>query len=343
MKKKLLLVFVAICSMFVLFGCGDESEEKASKYVKVGKYEGLEIEKVKAIEVTDADVEAAIRTDLQTLGKSTEVAGPAQEGDTVTIDYVGKLNGKAFEGGTDSDAELTLGSNTFIDGFESGVVGHSVGETFDLELTFPEDYGNSLAGQKTVFTITLKKIMRLPELTEDLLAEIGTTAKTVKEYKALVKKNLEKSNKETAEAENQQLIMQALVEKCELKKYPESRLIRVTKDLVYQESYGAIMNNTGIDQAVMTSMGMSVEDKAKELLTIELAVEYIADKEDIVVSEKEYEEKTAELAATYGETDVAAFITSYESVYGEGYIKRMMLQEEVAVFLLKSCKEVKSK
>lgn len=346
MKKKLLLVLVAICTMFVLFGCGEDKEqkeEKVSKYVKVGKYEGLEIEKKDAIKVTDADVEAAIRTDLQTLGKSIEVTGPAKEGDTVTIDYVGKLNGEAFEGGTDTDAELTLGSNTFIDGFESGVVGHSVGETFDLELTFPADYGNELAGQKTVFTVTLKKIMSLPELTEELLPEIGTPAKTVKEYKELVRKNLEKSNKETAQTENQKLILKALSEKCEIKKYPESRLIRITKDLVYQESYGAIMNNTGIDQAVESSMGMSVEEKAKELLMIELAVEYIAEKEDIIVSEKEYDEKTAELATMYGETNVASFITSYETVYGEGYIKRMMLQEKVAAFLLKNCKEVKAK
>ncbi len=340
MKKKLLLVFVAICSMFVLFGCGDEKEEKASKYVKVGKYDGLEIEKTDVIKVTDADVEAAIRTDLQTLKKSIEVTGPAKEGDTVTIDYVGKLNGEAFEGGTETNKELTLGSNEFIDGFEDGIVGHSVGETFDLELTFPADYGNELAGQKTVFTVTLKKIMSLPELTEELLPEIGTTAKTVKEYKELVRKNLEESNKEVAQSENQQLILKALLEKCEIKKYPESRLIRITKELVYQESYGAVMNDIGIDQAVQSSWGMSVEEKVNELLTMELAVEYIADKEDIVVSEKEYEEKMVEMA---GEADVASFITYYESFLGEGYFKRMMLQEKVAAFLLKNCKEVKSK
>ena len=84
--------------------------------------------------------------------------------------------------------------------------------------------------------------------------------------------------------------------------------------------------------------GKKVEDRAKDLLTTELAVEYIAEKEDIIVSEKEYEEKTTELAAMYGETSVEGFVQSYESIYGEGYIKRMMLQEKVAAFLLKHAK-----
>ena len=195
-----------------------------------------------------------------------------------------------------------------------------------------------MAGQKAVFTINLKKIVRLPELTDDLLPKLGTKATTVKEYKELVKKELEKSNKEVAQSKNQEAVIKELLEKCEMKKYPTSRLIRITKELVYQESYGAIMNNIGIDQAVEQAYGKKVEDRAKDLLMTELAVEYIAEKEDIIVSEKEYEEKTTELAAMYGETSVEGFIQSYESIYGEGYIKRMMLQEKVAAFLLKHAK-----
>lgn len=340
MKKKILLVCLALSMVALTFGCGNEEKEgKAKDYVKVGKYTGLEIEKTSATKVTDADIEAAIRSDLQTLDKGTEVSGPAALNDTTTIDYVGKIDGEAFEGGTDEDYELTLGSGQFIDGFEEQIVGHNVGETFDIEVTFPTDYGNELAGQKATFTITLDKIVRLPELTDELLPELGTTATTVKEYKELVKKELEESNKEVAQSNNQQTIIKALLEKCEMKKYPTSRLIRITKELVYQESYGAIMNNLAIDDAVSQSYGKNVEEYAKELLMTELAVEYIAEKEDIIVSEKEYEEKTTELAAMYSETSVEAFIQSYESIYGEGYIKRMMLQEKVAAFLLKSAKE----
>ena len=339
MKKKILLVCLALCMVALAFGCGNEEKEgKAKDYVKVGKYKGLEIEEVSISKVTDADVEAAIRSDLQTLEQGTEVKGPAQVGDTTTIDYLGKINGVAFEGGEAKDHELTLGSGEFIEGFEEQVVGHNVGETFDINVTFPENYGNELAGQKAVFTINLKKIVRLPELTDDLLPKLGTKATTVKEYKELVKKELEKSNKEVAQSKNQEAVIKELLEKCEMKKYPTSRLIRITKELVYQESYGAIMNNIGIDQAVEQAYGKKVEDRAKDLLMTELAVEYIAEKEDIIVSEKEYEEKTTELAAMYGETSVEGFIQSYESIYGEGYIKRTMLQEKVAAFLLKHAK-----
>ena len=339
MKKKILLVCLALCMVVFAFGCGNEEKEgKAKDYVKVGKYKGLEIEEVSISKVTDADVEAAIRSDLQTLEQGTEVKGPAQLGDTTTIDYLGKIDGVAFEDGEAKDHELTLGSGEFIEGFEEQVVGHNVGETFDINVTFPENYGNELAGQKAVFTINLKKIVRLPELTDDLLPKIGTKATTVKEYKELVKKELEKSNKEVAQSKNQEAVIKELLEKCEMKKYPTSRLIRITKELVYQESYGAIMNNLGIDQAVEQAYGKKVEDRAKDLLMTELAVEYIAEKEDIIVSEKEYEEKTTELAAMYGETSVEGFIQSYESIYGEGYIKRMMLQEKVAAFLLKHAK-----
>jgi trigger factor len=339
MKKKILLVCLALGMVALAFGCGNEEKEgKAKDYVKVGKYKGLEIEEVSISKVTDADVEAAIRSDLQTLEQGTEVKGPAQLGDTTTIDYLGKINGVAFEGGEAKDHELTLGSGEFIEGFEEQVVGHNVGETFDINVTFPENYGNELAGKKAVFTINLKKIVRLPELTDDLLPKLGTKATTVKEYKELVNKELEESNKEVAQSKNQETVLKALVEKCEIKKYPTNRLIRITKELVYQESYGAIMNNLGIDQAVQQTHGKNVEEYAKDLLMTELAVEYIAEKEDIVVSEKEYEEKISELAAMYGETSVEGFVQSYESIYGEGYIKRMMLQEKVAAFLLKHAK-----
>lgn len=347
MNKKLIVAIAAGCLVallaFLFLDKGDIKEGDASKYVKVGKYKGLEIEKVDPIKVTDEDVEAAIRTDLQTLKQSVSVSGPAKKGDTVVMNYVGKIDGVAFDGGTADDASLTLGSNTFIDGFEDAIVGHSVGETFDINVTFPEDYGNELAGQDAVFTITLKQIDRLPELTDDLVAKLDPTVKTVKEYKAKVKKDLEESNKETADASNQQLALEALVKVCKFKKYPTSSLIRVTKELVYQESYGAIMNSLSIDAAVEQSKGKNVEEAAKEILLKEMAVEIIAEKEDIIVSEEEYTEQCTEMAMMYGETDVAGFVKSYETIYGEGYIKRMMLQEKVGAFLVKHATEKKSK
>lgn len=343
MKKKLIVVLMVLCAATLLFACGSkDKEENVKKLIKVGKYKGLELEKQASIKVTDEDVEAAIRSDLQLLNKGISVNGPAALWDTVKIDYVGTLNGEAFEGGTAQDQELTLGSNSFIEGFEEGVVGHNVGDNFNLDLTFPESYHEAtLAGQAVVFNVTLKSITRLPELTDELLPEIGTSAKTVKEYKKELKKSLQESNDESVKSSMQEVALAALAKNCKIKKYPESRVIRITKDLAYQESYGAIMNSLSIDDAIMQSQGMTVEEKVNELLKIELAVEYIAKKEKIKVSEKEYEEQTAKMATQYGESDVEGFIKSYETIYGEGYIKRMMLQEKVAAFIVDNSKEAK--
>lgn len=345
MKKLLTMLLVGACALMLLAGCGKKDGEDLGSQISVKKYKGLEIEEVAVLEVTDADVEASIRTDLGLLKKNVELTeGEAILGDTVTIDYAGKVDGVAFQGGTASNQELTLGSNQFIPGFEDKVVGHKVGETFDIEVTFPTGYQEaSLAGKDAVFTVTIHKISRLPELTEDLLAEIGTTAKTIEEYKKQTRENLEKSNKETAQISQRSTILTALLEQCEIKNYPEDTLIKKAKDFVFEESYGALTNSMGIDTYVEQNYGMSTEDKIKELVKEELAIKYIAEKEDIVITEADYEAEVAKLAEAYGETDVEQFKSSFEMVYGEGYIEYNLLKDRVCDFLIKNSKQTKAK
>ena len=187
-----------ICALSLfLTGC---SGEISNDYVTITKYKGVEIDKVDADAVSDNDVEAQINSVLQSKSTTTEVTDrAAQTGDTVTIDYEGKKDGVAFDGGTATDAQLTLGSGQFIDGFEDGVVGHNIGDTFDLDLTFPENYGNEdLAGQAVVFTVTLKGISQtdVPELTDEFVQSVSDTSKTVEEYKKEIKKSLKKNGKE---------------------------------------------------------------------------------------------------------------------------------------------------
>ena len=198
MKKKLAVLAAGICALSLfLTGC---SGEISNDYVTITKYKGVEIDKVDADAVSDNDVEAQINSVLQSKSTTTEVTDrAAQTGDTVTIDYEGKKDGVAFDGGTATDAQLTLGSGQFIDGFEDGVVGHNIGDTFDLDLTFPENYGNEdLAGQAVVFTVTLKGISQtdVPELTDEFVQSVSDTSKTVEEYKKEIKKSLKKNGKE---------------------------------------------------------------------------------------------------------------------------------------------------
>lgn len=348
MKKKLMLVLLGLCTIALLAGCGDkkkEEKESTDGEITISKYKGLELEEVESAKVTDEDVEASIRTDLSMLKKNTELtSGQTILGDTVTIDYVGKIDGVAFENGSAENFDLMLGSNTFIEGFEEKIIGHSVGETFDIEVKFPEDYHVAdKAGKDAVFTVTIHKISRLPELTEALLPELGSTAKTIDEYKKSVKESLEKSNEKTVQVQLRNAAVEKLLKNCKVKEYSQDMLLKLTKDFVYQESYSAIMSNAGIDAAVKESYGMSVEEKVKEMAKEKMAIEYIAKKEGIKVTDKEYEKEVKELAETYGETNVDAFVASFEMVFGEGYIKYNLLKDEVADFLVKEAKMVKGK
>ena len=133
------------------------SVDDVSKYVTIGQYKGLSLDKsVEA--VTDDMVDGRIKEELQ--NKAEEVTeGSVQNGDVVTINYVGTKDGVAFDGGTATDAQLTLGSGQFIDGFEDGVVGHNIGDTFDINVTFPTDYRiSTMQNRSVVFHTTLKKI-----------------------------------------------------------------------------------------------------------------------------------------------------------------------------------------
>ena len=164
--------------------------------LKITQYKGVEVDEVeKADEVTDEDVDASIQATLQTNATTTEVTDrPVQEGDTATIDFTGKIDGAEFEGGSSTDYPLVIGSGSFIEGFEDSIVGHNIGDTFDWNGKFPDDYSNAdYAGKDVTFTITVKGIgvEEVPELTDDFVQTVSEESKTVDEYKEEVKKQLE--------------------------------------------------------------------------------------------------------------------------------------------------------
>ena len=341
MKKRLTAVVAGICALSLLGGCA--SGAISNDNITIKKYKGLEVEKVEEIAVTDEDVEMSIQSDLETLATKTEVTDrAAQLGDIATIDFEGKKDGVAFEGGAGTDYELELGSGQFIDGFEDGVVGHKIGETFDLDLTFPEDYGSQdLAGQAVVFTVTLKGLQQknVPELTVDILEQLGTKATTIEEYKAQIRSDLEVSNKETAESTLLASVWEALVEQCEVKKFPEGMLDDYVKNLKEQYSYYAQMYGMEIEEFFKQIFGMSAEEVAKTTATQELAINLIAEKEGLNISDKEYKEGMKELASQYGYEDTEEFIKAYT----EDGIRKALLQEKVGKFLVDNAVQVEPK
>lgn len=346
MKKRLITIVAGICAVALLGGCAGNAGAKAAlsnDNITINQYKGLEVDKVETIAVTDEDVEMSIQSDLETLATKTDVTGrPAQLGDIAIIDFEGKKDGVAFEGGAGTDYELELGSGQFIDGFEDGVVGHNIGETFYLDLTFPENYSSEeLAGKAVVFTVTLKGLQEknVPELTVDILAQLESKATTIEEYKAQIRSDLEVSNQETAESTLLSSVWETLVKNCEVKKFPEGMLDKYVADLKEQYSYYAQMYGMEIEEFFKQIFGMSAEEVAKTTATQELAMTLIAEKEGLTLTDKEYEDGVKDLSNQYGYEDTEEFLKAY----GEDGIRKALLQEKVGKFLVDNCVQVEPK
>ena len=340
MKKRILALIMGACLAVTAVGCG--GKEISNDKITIKQYKGLKVEKTETVEVTDEDVEASIESTLATLATYNDITDRSvQEGDLVTMDYVGTVDGVAFEGGTAEGASLEIGSGQYIDGFEEQLVGHNVGEVFDINVTFPEGYSEALGGKDAVFNITLNKIQEviIPELTDDILPELGTEAKTVKEYKEEVRKDLEKSNAETAETENEQKVWAALIENCVIDKYPEDKLEETISSIESEVSYVASMYDMSASEFVETYYGITSEEMAKNLMKQEYAIELIAEKEKLELTNDDYEKGLADLAEQYGYDDVDEF----EEEAGAEAAKKKILQKKVGTFLKENCKFVKAK
>lgn len=195
-----LLEFVAVVETLPAVKLGD--------YKKLGK-------KVEKVTVSADDINDVIERMRQGFAEKKEVKRAAKEGDETVIDFVGKKDGVAFDGGTGNDYTLKLGSGQFIPGFEEGIVGHKAGETFDLDLSFPEDYhAKDLAGQKVVFTTTLKKVLELvlPKVDNELAKKAGDF-ETIAELKEDIKSEIKTQKEREANDKLKEELINALIEK----------------------------------------------------------------------------------------------------------------------------------
>ena len=234
MRKKLAaLCFCAAAAAVLATGCknSDSQETQAQETaeqsqsetqadipqgtVTLGNYMGLEITEP-STEVTDEDVETQINYTLSINPNMIEVTDrPAQDGDVVNIDYVGLKDGEAFDGGSAEGYDLTLGSGTFIDGFEDGLIGANTGDEVSLNLTFPEDYGNAdLAGQDVVFEVTVNSIQEEQEavLDDAFVQKVSDTSTTVDEYRQEVRQSLEEMAVQSAQIEMQNQAIELAIE-----------------------------------------------------------------------------------------------------------------------------------
>lgn len=333
MKKFLWMAVLSATMILTMSACGkkDTSELvylkdfEASGYVTLGDYKNVEVSLEDPV-VTDEDVDQSVEYILQTRPVSTPVTGRAAElGDVANIDFVGKLDGVAFDGGTGAGYDLALGSGSFIAGFEDGVVGMEIGETRDLDLAFPDPYDRNpdLAGAAVVFTVTLNSLSTQEpaqlndEFVEGLMIE---GCSNVEEFKEYVRDNLMESQMQQYQQNRENAIVEELEKIMTYKDVPEGMVNRMTETLLANITAYAQMYGADVSEYVANVYGgtpENYEDTLKEQASM-MAQRYImlaaiAKEEGIEVSEAELEEQLKQEAEDYG----------YESVeeYTEGMDK----------------------
>ncbi len=324
MKKIRCICLCAVLAAAVVSGCSkQESADKKTIPVELGEYKGVTYTPA-STEVTDEDVDAQIQAMLDRYPTMNSVDRAAQQGDTVNIDYVGKLDGVAFDGGSATGTDLELGSGMFIDGFEDGLVGASKGDKLNLDLTFPDPYTNNpdLAGKAVVFEVTVNDVKEsIPaELNEEFVTSY-TDYTTVDEFKEGTRKQLEDYAKSQADGQKQYDVFMKVV---------ENSVITFTDEDVqpyYDQLHTAYEQQAqlaGIDLETMASYyGMDLASfeeelklQAEEATKQDAVVRAIAAKENIPVTDEDREA----LATQYGYETVEAMDTAVGTDMVESYI-----------------------
>lgn len=274
--------------------------------VELGDLEAIEVE-VMDTTVTDEDVEAEIKRNLKQNSSKVDVTDRAAElEDETTIDFVGSVDGVEFEGGKGNDYPLVLGSGSFIPGFEEQIVGHSVGETFDVNVTFPEKYqAEDLAGKAAVFKTTIKaiKAINMPEL-DDAYVSDTTDFETVDEYKADVKKKLEEKKAADAKNDKENKAVDKLVEMSKMD-IPEAMLRFQQEQMVRDFEQRLMYQGMNMDQYLQMTkqtredMMEQVKPNAEKQIKSSLVVEAVANTNNIEVTDEDVDKKLEKMAKQY--------------------------------------------
>lgn len=305
--------------------------------ITLGEYKGIEVTVTEA-EVTDEEVEAQIQQVLAGTAEYKEVDRAAKDGDTVNIDYIGTRDGVAFDGGADDDYDLVLGSNSFIDGFEAGLVGVKKGDVKELNLTFPDPYQNNpdLAGKEVVFKVTVNAVKEkvVPELTDEFVQSVSSDDKTVADYRQTVRDSiLEQKNYEIESKRNYDIIT-AIMDGSEI----VCATADVDKDYDTQlQMYTSQAAMFGMDLAGMASIyGMDEDSFKAELRKMaesttkqRMMFAEIAKLENIAATDEDIEA----LAEENG-TDSEGLIETY----GQEQVDEVALTQKVMDFLVENAK-----
>lgn len=354
MRKRFLAVVMCVCLGMTMFACGASKDDNTKEtesgtseatepayteedlvddsngdlnildYVDLGDYKGIELTK-SITKVTDDDVTNEMES------KAVELTGSdvtVEDGDTAIIDFVGKLNGVAFDGGTASNYEQEIGSGSFIDGFEDGLIGVKKGDTVDLNLTFPESYQSTeLAGKDVVFTVTVNGVKRKPQLNDEWLAA-NTNYATLAEFAAETKQKLEDAAETTASNTLESSGLDQVISNSTVKKYYKSLIeqgeSQYEKRLnAYASAYGKSLSELLAAQGMTESQYQNQKQKqAVSYAQVAMVVYAIAQDAGLSEADAEYQTILNDLANNYN-MDAATF----SSTYGESLVKSSVMSQ----------------
>lgn len=354
MRKRFLAVVMCVCLGMTMFACGASKDDNTKEtesgtseatepayteedlvddsngdlnildYVDLGDYKGIELTK-SITKVTDDEVTNEMES------KAVELTGSdvtVEDGDTAIIDFVGKLNGVAFDGGTASNYEQEIGSGSFIDGFEDGLIGVKKGDTVDLNLTFPESYPSTeLAGKDVVFTVTVNGVKRKPQLNDEWLAA-NTNYATLAEFAAETKQKLEDAAETTASNTLESSGLDQVISNSTVKKYYKSLIeqgeSQYEKRLnAYASAYGKSLSELLAAQGMTESQYQNQKQKqAVSYAQVAMVVYAIAQDAGLSEADAEYQTILNDLANNYN-MDAATF----SSTYGESLVKSSVMSQ----------------
>lgn len=348
MKRKLLLLATLIFTVALsVTGCGNtditylKEIKDINKLVKVGQYKGLTVE-VSKTPVTEEYVQYYVDYMLSENAEQVEVTDrPVQMGDIANIDYAGYKDGVQFEGGTAQGYDLGIGTGTFIDGFEDGLIGASIGETRTLALTFPEAYGNAdLAGQAVEFEVTVNAIKTevVPTFDDAFVKTLGIEGvETTQEYKDFIRGEMEKESQTTFERDAENMLLQTIMEDSQFEELPDKMVTRYYTTMMERMNTLASSYGMSLDSYLANYYGMTKEQCVEQIQTGAedsvrqyLILKAIAVQEGLDMTEDEMNAGMEEVALSSGYESVEEF----KETVDQGTYEEYILGEAVLAYLM---------
>lgn len=312
--------------------------------VKLGKYKGVKVEKADT-EVTDEEVDKEIDKERESNARNIDVTDRAvKDGDIVTLDFEGFVDGTAFEGGKGENYPLTIGSGTFIPGFEEQLVGAEIGKETEVNVTFPEDYqAEDLKGKAAVFKCTIKEIKEkeLPTLDDEFASEVSEF-ETLAEYKADIRGRLEERKAKAAREAKEAAVIEEIIKDSDME-IPEAMIETQQRQMIDEFAQRIQMQGLTLEQyfqftgASYDQMIEQVKPQAEKRIQSRLVLEAVAAAEKIEATEEDYEEELKSMAEAYQmEVDKVKELLPEKSVQ---QIKEDIAVKKAAEFVVDNAKE----